>query len=59
MADLVDIAQEQQEREEEWRRATPYVLPTGKAGDCSICGETSARLINGVCAPCRDKHGLS
>lgn len=58
MADLVDLAQEQQEREEKRRRSKPYHLPDGKRGDCEICGEMSARLINGVCAPCRDKYGL-
>lgn len=34
------------------------VIPAGTAGDCDLCGEWSGRLINGVCAPCRDKHQL-
>lgn len=33
-------------------------IPAGKPGDCDLCGEWSARLVNGVCAPCRDKHKL-
>lgn len=33
-------------------------IPAGKPGDCDLCGEWSARLVNGVCAPCRDRHKL-
>ena len=58
LADIADIAQEQQEREEEWRKVSPYVLPQGMPGDCRVCEEFSPRLIKGVCAPCRDKYGL-
>lgn len=58
MADVVDIAAEQQEREEARRKLVPYNIPPGKPGDCKLCGEKSARLINGACAPCRDKHKI-
>ena len=30
----------------------------GESGECDLCGEWSGRLVNGVCAPCRDRHGL-
>ncbi len=30
----------------------------GQPGDCELCGEWSGRLVEGVCAPCRDKHKL-
>ena len=30
-------------------------LKAGVAGDCEECGEWSGRLIDGVCAPCRDR----
>lgn len=33
-------------------------IPAGNPGDCDLCGEWSGRLVNGTCAPCRDKHGL-
>jgi hypothetical protein len=33
-------------------------IPVGTAGDCDLCGEWSARLVGGVCAPCRDKYRL-
>jgi hypothetical protein len=33
-------------------------IPAGEPGDCDLCGEWSARLVNGVCAPCRDKYKL-
>lgn len=33
-------------------------IPKGKPGDCDLCGEWSVRLVNGVCAPCRDRHKL-
>ena len=33
-------------------------IPKGKPGECDLCGEDMPRLINGVCAPCRDRHKL-
>jgi len=33
-----------------------YALPVGKSGECDLCGEWSGRLIDGACAPCRDKY---
>lgn len=38
------------------RRAA--AMPKGEPGDCDMCGEWSGRLVKGVCARCRDKHGL-
>lgn len=55
MADEVDRAQEHIEREEAARKPAPYRLPPGVPGECDMCGETSGRLIEGVCAPCRDR----
>lgn len=31
-------------------------IPIGNPGDCDGCGEWSGRLVDGYCAPCRDKH---
>lgn len=59
MADDADMAQAQGEREWELRQqALRYELPQGVAGECDLCGEWSGRLVGGVCAPCRDRHGL-
>ena len=33
-------------------------IPKGAQGECERCGEDMPRLINGVCAPCRDRHKL-
>jgi len=33
-------------------------IPVGSPGECDLCGEWSGRLVDGVCAPCRDKHKL-
>lgn len=33
-------------------------IPAGEPGDCELCGEWSGRLVNGVCAPCRDRYRL-
>ena len=33
-------------------------IPKGVPGECERCGEDMPRLINGVCAPCRDRHKL-
>ncbi len=30
----------------------------GTEGDCDLCGEWSGRLIDGACAPCRDRYKL-
>lgn len=34
------------------------VIEPGKPGDCDYCGEWSGRLVDGACAPCRDKYKL-
>lgn len=61
MADEADISQARMEQEEAMRERNrqPYEIPAGVAGDCELCGEWSGRLVNGACAPCRDKHGLA
>ena len=33
-------------------------MPAGTQGDCDVCGYWSGRLVNGACAPCRDKYGV-
>ena len=33
-------------------------MPKGTKGDCDLCGEWSVRLVDGACAPCRDKYKL-
>ena len=33
-------------------------MPVGTAGVCELCGEWAGRLVNGACAPCRDKYKL-
>ena len=33
-------------------------IEPGVPGDCDLCGEWSARLIRGACAPCRDRYKL-
>ena len=33
-------------------------IPPGEPGECELCGEDSLRLVNGACAPCRDKRRL-
>ena len=59
MADDADRVTENIERQmARIELAVRYNLPKGKAGDCDICGEWSGRLINGACAPCRDKYNL-
>jgi hypothetical protein len=39
-------------------RSNRKELQPGAPGDCELCGEWSGRLINGACAPCRDKYRL-
>ncbi len=33
-------------------------IPVGEPGECDLCGEWSGRLVDGVCAPCRDHYKL-
>ena len=62
MADTADVTAERMEVQEaaniaEIRRKAAEI-PKGVAGECERCGEDMPRLINGVCAPCRDRHKL-
>lgn len=34
------------------------VLEPGKQGECELCGQWMLRLVNGACAPCRDRYKL-
>ena len=61
MSDEIDIANEYQEtiKDAEIKRIRRAAkLDRGEPGDCDLCGEYSGRLVNGVCAPCRDKYHL-
>lgn len=33
-------------------------MPEGTQGNCDLCGNWSGRLVEAVCAPCRDKYKL-
>ncbi len=59
MADDIDRAQEREQiaTDDAIRRASKEI-PAGRPGDCDICGEWSARLVSGACAPCRDRFKL-
>jgi hypothetical protein len=58
MSDVCDITEDRIEKEEAALinaiRACSKIEP-GKPGNCELCGEWSGRLIDGACAPCRDK----
>jgi hypothetical protein len=59
MADIADRANDLVEADLARRVAAARGdIKPGVQGDCDLCGEWSGRLIDGVCAPCRDKHGL-
>ncbi len=62
MADIADVTADRMEVQEaagiaEIRRKAAQI-PKGEPGECERCGEDMLRLINGVCAPCRDCHKL-
>jgi hypothetical protein len=62
MSDFAESAEafEQRHRDaalEKARRAAAEI-PAGEPGDCELCGEWSGRLVNGACAPCRDRYKL-
>jgi hypothetical protein len=54
--DEVDLTQLRLEVEEKLTQRPVYEIPKGNPGECDLCGEWSGRLINGACAPCRDKY---
>lgn len=62
MTDEVDVAQiyalELGKRELERIHQQVKSMPVGAPGVCRLCGEDMPRLVNGVCAPCRDLHKL-
>lgn len=54
--DEVDRAQLHSERELEAAIAAArgVAMPEGVHGECDLCGEWTSRLVDGLCAPCRD-----
>jgi hypothetical protein len=61
MSDEIDIANDRAAADTERAIAAARAgadLPSGLPGDCDCCGEWSGRLINGACAPCRDRYRL-
>jgi hypothetical protein len=59
VSDDVDVANDQAEQRLSIliKRASKP-LQKGSPGDCDLCGEWSGRLIEAVCAPCRDRYKL-
>lgn len=56
MADHIDEANDLVER---WQQAAiaehRRAIDPGVPGECIECGDYSARLVSGVCAPCREQ----
>jgi hypothetical protein len=50
------VEREQQILDRRIRSVKP--MEPGVPGDCDLCGEWSGRLVEGVCAPCRDRYKL-
>ena len=56
-----EIDRGQQREQEDRERAIAAAsknIPTGTPGECDLCGEHSMRLVQGACAPCRDRYRL-
>ena len=59
MADEVDFANEMSEKRLAMLiKQASKPLRVGTPGDCDLCGEYTSRLVDGVCAPCRDRYKL-
>lgn len=58
MADEIDQANDRAEIENDRQiaaiRAAAAEIPEGYPGECESCGLESKRLVNDLCAPCRD-----
>lgn len=56
--DEIDIANDHAQKMEERNiaaiRAAAADIPAGTPGECESCGLESKRLVNDMCAPCRD-----
>lgn len=51
-----DLSQKLAEDEIGRVRRAAASMPEGTQGDCDFCGYWSGRLVNGACAPCRDRN---
>lgn len=60
MADQFDIAADLEElhRQQALANRPKQEMQPGVEGDCEFCGYWSGRLVQGACAPCRDKYKL-
>lgn len=57
MADEADqAARVTEELTERGIAAARVPIPEGVPGECVECGDWSARLVGGWCAPCRDEN---
>lgn len=56
--DEIDQANERAEIEQQRQidaiRSAAAEIPEGYPGECESCGLESKRLVNDMCAPCRD-----
>jgi hypothetical protein len=59
--DEIDRAQQREQEDTERALAAARMIcaaiPEGEPGECDLCGEWAGRLVEGSCAPCRDKYG--
>jgi hypothetical protein len=62
LVDEHDIASEleamHRDRAVHYARLEAQRIPAGEPGECTMCGEHKPRLVNGVCAKCRDAYKL-
>ena len=57
--DEVDVANDQaQQRLDILIKQARKPMRQGTPGDCELCGEWSGRLVDGCCAPCRDRYRM-
>lgn len=60
--DTIDFAQDREQQDTANAlaavRTAAAKIPEGTKGDCDLCGEFTMRLVEGACAPCRDKYRL-
>lgn len=62
MSDILDDADELIEKQLQISinkaHAEAAKIPTGEPGECATCEEFSQRLVEDVCAKCRDLYGI-
>ena len=52
---MMELQEKERQQAVERAQRAAGDMPAGSAGECDLCGIEKPRLVNGICARCRDK----